>query len=75
MDSRESRKSWVEGPSCENKRAFFVEFWDLLPDTKPAKYAPQQILGANLPRYSAQVMQGLADVHGNEIAGELGLQS
>ena len=44
--------------------------YGLLPDTKLRKNIPQQIIRRDLSRDLAQVMQGAADVDGEEIAGD-----
>lgn len=44
--------------------------YDLLPDTEIRKDIPQQIIRRDLAGDLAEVVQGLADVHGHEVVGD-----
>ena len=42
----------------------------LFPNTKPRKNIPQQIIGADLAGDLAEVVEGFADVHGDEVGSD-----
>jgi len=46
-----------------------------LPDAEPGKDRPQDLVGGDLPRDLAEVMEGCVDVDGDQVGGKAGIES